>query len=269
MTFFFVEVCVESVESAARAIAGGAHRLEVCSSLVEGGITPSMGLLSSVLALARPSRTPVRVLIRPRPGDFLYSEAEILQIEAEIDHLPSEIDGIVFGAAQLDEARSKAELSESICRRVLGRARSRGINGATLHRVVDVLPEDTTTADENTAYWLGLASFAEKIGFDTILSSGAATTAADGVPNLVLLQSGAAHCKVSVMAGAGVNAGNARGIVEAVRCQWVHGSFREKVGGVGGRGELLGMGGARWVTSEGQVREVTEEREVSFLSFTR
>ena len=72
-----MEICVDNLESTRNAIAGGAIRLELCTSLNDGGLTPSLGLTKAVVALARPKDVKVHVLIRARPGDFCYNADEV------------------------------------------------------------------------------------------------------------------------------------------------------------------------------------------------
>ncbi|XP_023378296.1 copper homeostasis protein cutC homolog isoform X2 [Pteropus vampyrus] len=97
---FLMEVCVDSVESAINAERGGADRIELCSSLLEGGTTPSMGVLQVVKQCVQ---IPVFVMIRPRGGDFLYSDREVEVMKADI-HLAKlyGADGLVFGALTED-----------------------------------------------------------------------------------------------------------------------------------------------------------------------
>src|SRR5579875_1805452 len=77
-----IELCVESVEGAAAAERFGLDRIEVCADLAEGGITPSIGLIAEILQ--RAERIGVQVLIRPRPGHFVYDEEEIRVMETDI-----------------------------------------------------------------------------------------------------------------------------------------------------------------------------------------
>ncbi|MES2813706.1 MAG: copper homeostasis protein CutC, partial [Pseudomonadota bacterium] len=75
-----LEVCVDTAEGLAQAVAGGADRIELCAALAVGGLTPSAGLM----ALAAGCGVPVVAMIRPRAGDFVWSEAEVGMMEAEI-----------------------------------------------------------------------------------------------------------------------------------------------------------------------------------------
>ncbi|TEA38278.1 hypothetical protein DBR06_SOUSAS110133, partial [Sousa chinensis] len=97
---FLMEVCVDSVESAVNAERGGADRIELCSGLVEGGTTPSMGVLQVVKQYVQ---IPVFVMIRPRGGDFLYSDREVEVMKADIRLAKLYgADGLVFGALTED-----------------------------------------------------------------------------------------------------------------------------------------------------------------------
>src|SRR5579862_2885614 len=90
-----IEVCVDSVASALAAERGGAQRIELCSDLLEGGVTPSLGLLGIVRSRLSIG---VHVIIRPRPGDFCYSDAEFDSMERDIRSAKSEgADGVVLG----------------------------------------------------------------------------------------------------------------------------------------------------------------------------
>ncbi|XP_068923284.1 copper homeostasis protein cutC homolog isoform X3 [Petaurus breviceps papuanus] len=97
---FLMEVCVDSVESAINAERGGAGRIELCSGLVEGGTTPSMGVLQVVKQCIQ---IPVFVMIRPRGGDFLYSDREVEVMKADIQLAKLYgADGLVLGALTED-----------------------------------------------------------------------------------------------------------------------------------------------------------------------
>lgn len=92
-----LEVCVDNVEGLRAAVEGGVDRIELCSALEVGGLTPSRGLMSIAPTVA--SGTPVYALIRPRSGDFVYSAAEVTVMLRDIDAArEAGIQGVVIGA---------------------------------------------------------------------------------------------------------------------------------------------------------------------------
>lgn len=111
------EVCVDSVESARNAESGGADRLELCSALSLGGLTPSIGL---VQAVRRSVKLPVFVMVRPREGDFVYDDDELAVMERDIRSIKEQldVDGFVFGVLHDD-----ATVHREACARLLEAAR--------------------------------------------------------------------------------------------------------------------------------------------------
>lgn len=180
-----LEICVDSVESARAAVAGGATRLELCGNLMIGGTSPSPFLIGAVQQLG----LPVRVLLRPRFGDFLYtpSEKEILLQEVEMCRSMG-VDGVVLGALQADGSLDAPFLSTLIS--------AAGPLGKTLHRAFDVCVD----AEQ------GLETAIE-LGFDTILTSGQASTAAEGAETLSRLHR-QADGRITLLAGSGVSPEN-------------------------------------------------------------
>ena len=181
-----LEVCVDSYASAMAAIAGGADRLELCSALSVGGLTPSAALLKQI---RRVSNIPIRCLMRPRGGDFLYTPEEMEQMSMEMVALrEAGADGFVIGCLNAD-----GELDGKAMKPLLKEASGLGL---TLHRCIDVSqnPEDT--------YRHAMA-----LGFDTVLTSGGAGKCADGMEIIgKLLNIRDAENGPEVLIGAGVNA---------------------------------------------------------------
>ena len=95
-----MEVCVDSLKSAVAAFEGGANRIELCSSLNEGGLTPTVGLYKAIRkAIPKSDQFKIFCMIRPRAGDFLYNESEIACMKEDISvFVELECDGLVFGA---------------------------------------------------------------------------------------------------------------------------------------------------------------------------
>ena len=181
-----LEVCVDSLISARAAIAGGADRIELCSALAVGGLTPYGELLK---AIRRESDIPIRCLMRPRPGDFLYTPEERMLIREQILRLKDlGADGFVIGALLPDGTLDEGSMSLWL--------EACGGLGATLHRCIDV------SRDLEETYLT-----AGRLGVDTVLTSGGRENCLQGMENigkLLFLRDSTAGPEVLV--GAGVNA---------------------------------------------------------------
>lgn len=215
-----LEICVDSVESAQAAVAGGATRLELCGNLIIGGTSPSPYLIEAVQKLD----IPVRVLLRPRFGDFLYtpSEKEILHKEVEMCRSMG-VEGVVLGALQADGTLDVPFLMTLV--------QAAGNMGKTLHRAFDVC------ADAKQ----GLETAVE-LGFDTILTSGQAATALEGVETLAQLQH-QAQGRITLLAGSGVSPDNIPLIASRTGITAFHMSGKHTIeGGMQFRREGVPMG---------------------------
>ena len=181
-----LEVCVDSLASAKAAMAGGADRLELCSALAVGGLSPYGELLEQIKAVCP---LPVRCLMRPRPGDFLYTEDEIQLMCAQIRHLRAAgADGFVLGALTPEGALDSRAMEQLL--------NACGDKPVTLHRCIDV------AADPVRVYRAAAA-----LGLDTVLTSGAAASCREGKAALAsLLALREALNGPEVLIGAGVNA---------------------------------------------------------------
>ena len=185
--FMIVEVCANSLESAINAEKAGADRIELCAELAVGGLTPSYGLLKAVIDRIS---IPVRVLIRPRSGDFTYSEIEFEVMVKDIE-LCRELgfEGIVVGFLTPDFILDKDRFED-----LLQRTNQLKV---TFHRAFDWVADPFKTLE-----WL------DGLGVDTLLSSGQQTTALEGMDLLAQLKRKAS--KTVIMPGSGINIHNAQ-----------------------------------------------------------
>lgn len=182
-----LEICVDNADGLAAALDGGADRIELCSALEIGGLTPSAGLLR----MASVSPVPVVAMIRPRGGDFCFNEAETQLMLNEIDAVAAAgLQGVVLGASLPD-----GQLDRRTLERLVHRAHGHGLR-CTLHRAIDLCPDLARAA-----------SLAIELGFERILTSGGARTAPDGLAGLKSCFD-AACGRIAVMPGSGINAGN-------------------------------------------------------------
>lgn len=196
-----IEVCVDNPRSLHAAISGGTDRIELCSALAVGGLTPSGGFIE----LAAELSVPVHAMIRPHEGDFEYESADIALMKADIDRcVEAGLAGIVVGVTR------RGALNIPVMAELIDRARPLSV---TLHRAFDLVEEPLQAIDN-----------AAKLGIERILTSGGAHSAEDGI---LQIKSYAAHAedRLSIMAGSGVNVANAANIIENTSIRELHGSF--------------------------------------------
>lgn len=199
-----LEICVDSLESAQNACRGGADRLELCADLLVGGTSPGPALIRAVTAV---STVPVRVLLRPRFGDFCYTGAEKAVLLEELAGLRAlGASGAVIGALEPDGSLDRDFLAR--CRAAAGPL------PLTLHRCFDVCADP----------FAALAQ-AQALGFDTILTSGQAASAAEGTALLAALARRAGQ-GITLMAGSGVTPENIPALAAATGLRAFHLSAR-------------------------------------------
>lgn len=238
-----LEACVGSYASSKAAYQGGADRLELCANPVIGGTTPSRALF---LQVQRDFDIKINVMIRPRFGDFLYDEAELEEMCAEIASFRDlGANGVVFGVltpeGELDEARMARLISCA------------GNMEVTLHRAFD-MTQDPFAALES----------AIRLGCKTILTSGQAADAMQGSALLRELHKRAAG-RIDIMAGCGVNSGNLLRLHERTGVTSFHASAKRTAqSAMRYRKESVSMGLPSlseyqlWQTDEAAVRACAE-----------
>lgn len=197
-----LEVCVDSLAGLRAAEEGGAGRVELCSRLDLGGLSPSRELVVS--ALER-TRLPIHVMVRPRPGSFVLAPGELAAMEAEIGGLGRlGVAGVVFGALT-----PEGSIDRSAVRRLLAAARPLSV---TFHRAFDEAGDLDAALDELVA-----------LGVDRVLTSGGAEDAHAGRGRLRELVE-RARSRIGVVAGGGVRASNASAILSDTGVVELHGS---------------------------------------------
>jgi copper homeostasis protein len=205
-----LEVCVDSVVGLDVAAAGGADRIELCSALALGGLTPSHGLLAAAAA----RDIPCFVLIRGRAGDFCYDSREVEVMRRDIDAVRSNgLAGIVIGASLPD-----GRLDEATLGKLLDRAAGMP---AVLHRAFDLVPDFQDALE-----------IAIRLGFKRVLTSGGTAAATGGSEQIRKLVRQAGE-RIEVMAGAGLSADNIGTFVKETGVEAVHSSCSSRVDDAG------------------------------------
>ena len=245
-----LEICLESVDSVVAAERGGAQRVELCADLLEGGTTPSAG---TIQAARERTAIAINVMIRPRGGDFLYSDTEFASMQHDIEVAKNlGADGIVFGLLQpsgiidIERSRELVELAAPL--------------PVTFHRAVDV------TRDLPEALEAIIATGAARV-----LTSGGKASVVDAVPVVRSLIEQAGN-RIVVMPGGGICPSNILNIARGTEARELHIALNKpvdskmiyrKVGLPMGRMEDQEF--VTFTTPEDAVRNVIEQLQRSFL----
>lgn len=204
----FIEVCCVSAADAAEAQAGGAGRIELCENLAVGGVTPSRELIEEVMKL---SSIPVNVLIRPREGDFVYSEEEEARMVREIEMCGNlGVNGVVIGAL-----RGDGTVDTGMIKRLMEVARPLSV---TFHRAFDRCSGPFEALEEIVA-----------LGCDRLLTSGQMESSYDGRFLLAELVRRAGD-RIVVMPGGGIRPSNIVQIADLTEAREYHSSSRDESG---------------------------------------
>ncbi|MGD9912627.1 MAG: copper homeostasis protein CutC [Rhizobiaceae bacterium] len=217
-----IEICVEGIEGLIAAQSAGADRVELCASLLEGGLTPSVGTVRAALAMAT---VPFHVMVRPRGGDFLYSPAEYASMLADVDALRElGVAGVVFGCLTADGAMDEERMHELTQRA--------GPLAVTCHRAFDMTRNPVEALE---------ALVRCKVG--RVLTSGQRDTAEQGADLLAALVRQAGE-RIVILGCGGLDAANIAGIRDRTGLREMHfAALKDLPSGMRFRNPDVGMGG--------------------------
>ncbi len=200
MSNVLLEICCGSIDDAIQSQKGGANRVELCSALFLGGLTPSIGTIQEA---KRRLKIPVIAMVRPRGGGFCYTEAEFATMEVDSKAaIDSGADGVVFGILKAN-GRIDQRRTEHI-RRIIGERQ------AVFHRAFDVTPDPFQALDQLI-----------DLGITRILTSGQKDTAPEGVELIAKLVERAGK-RIEILPGGGIRPYNVHDIVRRTRCRQIH-----------------------------------------------
>jgi copper homeostasis protein len=238
-----VEICADSVESALAAQRGGAHRIELCGALAEGGTTPSSGLISTVRSKVS---IPVYAMVRPRAGDFHYGNDDFETMEQDV-LIAKQLgaDGVVFGILK-EDGRVDVERT----RHLIALARPLKV---TFHRAFD-MSRDLTEALEAVI----------AAGANRVLTSGGEQRVEDGIEKVKSLNA-AATGRIAIVAGGGISESNAHRVITETGVNELHASASAAISSpMLHRNEHISMGPIkgreyqRFVVTEDKVRRLLD-----------
>lgn len=202
-----LENCANSVQSCMAAERGGANRIELCAGLPEGGTTPSFGTVKVAL---QEVNIPIFPIIRPRSGDFIYTDIEVRQMLSDIYAFRElGVSGFVFGALT-PSGDLDVEVSRTLLRATEGLP-------VTLHRAFDMSRDLDDTLETAIA-----------LGFTRILTSGGQGTALSGADTIRRIVE-KANGRITIMAGSGVTAENAESLIAKTGVTEIHGTLQHVI----------------------------------------
>jgi len=215
------EVCLQSPEDAVAAQTGGAQRVELCAALIEGGLTPSYG---TILSCRKAVDIDIMVMIRPRGGDFLYSELELESMERDIEFCKSVgVTGVVFGLL-LPDGQIDAKNTHKLC--ALARPLS-----VTFHRAFDVCKDPSLALEQLI-----------DIGVDRVLTSGQKATVPEGLVTIKSLID-QSQGRIGILPGCGITPDNVAKILSETGLREFHATaFRIEESNMRFRNEEIYMG---------------------------
>ena len=239
-----IEICANSAQSCVEAEAGGATRVELCAGIPEGGTTPSYGEIKTAQMLT--SHIDINVIIRPRGGDFLYTEAEIQSMLLDIELCKQlGVHGVVFGCLT-----KEGDIDVPLMRRLIEAAKPLSV---TCHRAFDVCRDPFKALEELI-----------ELSCDRILTSGQQSDAVKGIPLIKQLVERAAG-RIIIMPGCGVRENNIAQIEAETGAKEFHTSARSIVySKMEYRNEHVPMGSSA-VTSEFETVETDREKVKKFV----
>ena len=239
-----IAICANSAWSCVEAEAGGASRVELCAGIPEGGTTPSYGEIKTAQALT--SQIAINVIIRPRGGDFLYTEAEIQSMLLDIELCKQlGVHGVVFGCLT-----QEGDIDVPLMRRLIEAAKPLSV---TCHRAFDVCRDPFAALEQLI-----------ELGCDRILTSGQQSTAEKGIPLLKQLVEKAGD-RIIIMPGCGVRENNIARIEAETGAKEFHTSARSVVySQMAYRKEEVPMGSSA-VTSEFETVQTDRKKVEQFV----
>ena len=242
-----IEICVEGIDGLIAAQNAGADRVELCASLLEGGLTPSLGTVTTVL---RRAIIPFHVMVRPRGGDFLYSALEFASMLADVEALRrAGASGVVCGCllpdGQIDAARMRALVAAA------------GPMNVTCHRAFDMTRDAAEAVEALVA-----------AGVARVLTSGQRDSALEGIATIKATVA-AARGRLSVMACGGLNAGNIAQVMRETGADELHFAAQKTVpSAMVFRNPHIGMGGTV-LAREFELALVDEDRVRAAIAAAR
>jgi copper homeostasis protein len=223
----FLEISVESLEGAMAAERGGADRIELCGDLSVGGITPDPGLMLETYAHVQ---IPISAMIRPRAGNFAYSDEEFAVMRASLrTAYRLQLDGVVLGILKADR-RVDVERTRELVQLAKGMK-------VTFHRAIDETP-DLLVALENVV----------QTGASRIMTSGGKRAALEGAATIAEMVS-QSRGRVTILPGAGINAENVAEVLRRTGASEIH----------SGLSSAMPYGSSDYKTFEAEVRKLSEQ----------